>query len=231
MKVLNWEKPVEFTEADRLLIQKALTGELKYAVKNTYIDGDFYQKYDENTGEKIPKKPHQILVPDKTARCNWGDIRRALIRGFKTGDIVSYRLMKNGELVVKWFVKFTHREPIPIKLRSEPEPIIKSTITIDEHKNDIRLPAPKYLSNRRNRSFIPYDAALSRVEAEANLAADHKYLHSLEAQKERAETFRSEDHPCKNWCLKFKTRYGHQSGIVLYRTSEEVLAANRKNKE
>src|SRR5574343_1059682 len=233
MKILNWEKQPEFTDADRLLIQKAIDGRLPASVKEHFITGDFHQKYDQQTGDKIPKQKHELLKPDKTARHNWGDLRRALIRGTRTGDIISFRLMKTGELSVNWFVKFSKPKAKPVKVESKPTKSIQSRISQEEHEKDTRLPAVKFLSIRRKRRFVPYDTAKPRFIVEYEKRKDHEYLHSIKAQEERARAWHTVDDPeyCMHWPLKFKTRWHIYTNPVHFaRTSEHVLEANRKSR-
>lgn len=235
MKILNWEKPVIFSDADKLLIQKAQAGQLNARVKIYLVQtGDFYQKYDQQTGEKIEKEKHVFLEPDKKQRKNWGDLRSALIRGTKTGDIVSYRLMKTGELSVVWFTGYKAKQSKPIEKRSAIQPTPRSTIPAEEHEKDVRRKKPMFLSIRRKRSFVPHDSAVEKFVWEYERRKDHEYLHSEQARVERSKAWRTVDDPeyCTNWVLKFKTRaHIYSSGTCFGRSSEEVLASNRKNRE
>jgi hypothetical protein len=221
MGLLNWQKKPKFEQGDLDYISSVLLGEVKLRVKTTKYIGDINQKIYADTGEAIPRIPHVVYRPSKMERKNWGDCYRACQRLVRCGYLDSFTLRQDGTLNVKFNNpdkivsgvsnnSVTKLAPVNTYNSQYLQPsIVNELKRFKDTKHDKRVinnvlnpHSKKYVPKR----FIPYDFAPPRIEVEARIRQDLKYLHSEEARRYREKQFGAETSCCDKWGEKFKMK-------------------------
>ena len=206
LPMLNWTKPVIFDDADRTLVERALSGRV------------------------APLGFARSLFGGREARINWGYLHRALLRGYKTGDIVSFKLSKYGDLSVNWFTEYNAPQsfpPAPIHYTEKITPSCIPAIPDD----DKPLFTARHKKKRIFRIVEHFkDIVPLKVLVLWKLKRDNDYLHSESARAQREREFTGCAGPgdWTTWNSKFKLFPEYFKGAVTKRTREQIIADNRK---
>jgi hypothetical protein len=206
MQLLNWQRKPQFDDGDRNVISRRMAGTLPAS-----------------------------LFGDHTARVNWGYLNRALRRGFASGEIVAYTLLKNGEMSVTWFVRYTHKPISTAKISVDDTPNTPSCIP-DMPRSEKKLLTDEHYAVKigRNCKVERYDSVRTRKQVEDTLKRDQEVMHGAEGESERRH--RPLTGAGNMWGYKFKHNgcggynVEYFSDVARHCTSEEVLQANRKRR-
>ena len=203
--MLNWTKPIVFDDSDRALVERALSGRV------------------------APLGFARSLFGGHEARINWGYLHRALLRGYKDGSIVSFKLSKYGDLSVNWFTQYVEPKPAPTPTITHVEPIQPSVIPAipDDDK-------PLFTARHKKKRIFKLvehfkDIVPLKILVLWKLKRDNDYIHSESARAQREREFTGCAGPgdWTTWNSKFKLFPSYFKGAVTKRTLEQIIADNR----